>query len=140
MYPPEIEGAVYFCCLEALQNAAKHATGPGRRGELWEAEAEAVHFEVRDDGGGMSQPQSSGGAGITNMRDRIGAMGGSLAIESHPASGTRVMGAVPVAPVDLPLPIDSLLRRATDALTDCFAVYRAVRTSAATSPTSPSST
>ena len=74
----------------------------------------------------MSQAQGSGGAGITNMRDRIGSMGGTLAIESHPGAGTRVMGAVPKAPADLPLPIDSLLLRATDALPDCFAVYRAV--------------
>ena len=126
-YPPEIEGAVYFCCREALQNAAKHATGASSVVvKLWEAEAQAVHFEVRDDGAGMSLPQGSGGTGITNMRDRIGSMGGSLAVESHPGRGTRVMGAVPIAPADLPLPIDSLLLRATDALPDCFAVYRAV--------------
>ena len=86
-YPPEIEGAVYFCCREALQNAAKHAKGASSVVvKLWEAEAEAVHFEVRDDGVGMSQPQGSGGTGITNMRDRIGSMGGSLAIESHPGA------------------------------------------------------
>jgi PAS domain S-box-containing protein len=124
-YPPEIEGAVYFCCREALQNAAKHAEGARTVViKLWEAEA--VHFEVRDDGSGLPQGHGSEGAGITNMRDRIGAMGGTLAIESHPGTGTRVMGAVPVAPVDLPPPIDSLLRRATDALPDCFAIYRAV--------------
>ena len=124
-YPPEIEGAVYFCCREALQNAAKHARASSVVMKLWEAES-AVHFEVRDDGAGLSQGQGSEGAGLTNMRDRIGSMGGSLAIESHPGSGTRVMGAVPMAPVDLPLPIDSLLRSATDAMPDCFAVYRAV--------------
>jgi PAS domain S-box-containing protein len=125
-YPPEIEGAVYFCCREALQNAAKHAKGARSVVmKLWEG-SEAVHFEVRDDGAGLPQGHGSEGAGITNMRDRIGAMGGSLAIESHPGKGTRVMGAVPMAPVDLPMPIDSLLRSATDALPDCFAVYRAV--------------
>jgi PAS domain S-box-containing protein len=126
-YAPEIEGAVYFCCREALQNAAKHAEGAGSVViKLWEAEAEAIHFEVRDNGGGLPQGHGSEGAGITNMRDRIGAIGGTLAIESHPGTGTRVMGAVPVAPVDAPLPIDSLLRHATDALPDCFAIYRAV--------------
>jgi PAS domain S-box-containing protein len=126
-YAPEIEGAVYFCCREALQNAAKHAEGARSvMVKLWEAEAEAVHFEVRDDGAGLPQGHGSEGAGITNMRDRIGAMGGRLAIESHPGAGLRVMGAVPLAPVDLPPPIDSLLRRATDALPDCFAIYRAV--------------
>ena len=124
-YAPEIEGAVYFCCREALQNAAKHAEGARSVAiKLWEAEA--VHFEVRDDGAGLPQGHGSEGAGITNMRDRIGAMGGTLAIESHPGAGTRVMGAVPKAPADLPPPIDSLLRRATDALPDCLAIYRAV--------------
>jgi PAS domain S-box-containing protein len=53
-------------------------------------------------------------------------MGGALAIESHPGGGTRVLGAVPVAPIELSPPIDSLLRTATDALPDCFAIYRAV--------------
>jgi PAS domain S-box-containing protein len=124
-YAPEIEGAVYFCCREALQNAAKHADGARTvMIKLWEAEA--VHFEVRDDGAGLPHGHGSEGAGITNMRDRIGAMGGTMAIESHPGTGTRVMGAVPVAPIDLPPAIDSLLRRATDALPDCFAIYRAV--------------
>ncbi len=126
-YAPEIEGAVYFCCREALQNAAKHAQGATSVVvKLWEADAKAVHFEVRDDGAGLPQGDGGKGVGITNMRDRIGAMGGTLAIESHPGAGTCVAGAVPMAPVDVPLPIDSLLRRATDALPDCFAVYRAV--------------
>jgi PAS domain S-box-containing protein len=126
-FASEVEGAVYFCCREALQNAAKHAEGARSAViKLWGAEADAVHFEVRDDGAGLPQGHGSHGGGITNMRDRIGAVGGTLAIESHPGAGTRVMGAVPVAPVDLPLPTDSLLHRATDALPDCFAIYRAV--------------
>ena len=53
-------------------------------------------------------------------------MGGTLAIESNFGRGTRVMGAVPMRPVELAPPIDSLLRQATDALSDCFAIYRAV--------------
>jgi len=124
-YAPEIEGAVYFCCREALQNAAKHAQGAKSVAiTLWEAET--VHFEVRDDGAGLPKGQAGEGAGITNMRDRIGAMGGALAIESHPGEGTRVMGAVPITPVDPPPAVDNLVRRATDALPDCFAIYRAV--------------
>jgi signal transduction histidine kinase len=126
-YAPEIEGAVYFCCREALQNAAKHAEGARSATiSLWEAEA--LHFEVRDDGAGLppGHGRANEGAGITNMRDRIGAIGGTLAIESHPGEGTRVMGAMPVDLVDLPPAVDSLLRRATDALPDCFAIYRAV--------------
>jgi PAS domain S-box-containing protein len=124
-YAPEIEGAVYFCCLEALQNAAKHAEGAGSaRIEVWEEDG--VHFEVLDDGGGLSADYASHGAGLTNMRDRVGAMGGTLAVESNSGRGTRVIGAVPVRPAELAPPVDSLLRWATDALPDCLAVYRAV--------------
>jgi PAS domain S-box-containing protein len=125
-YPPEIEGAVYFCCLEALQNAAKHAEGASSAAiTVWEEEA-AVHFEVLDDGAGVAEGYAGHGAGLTNMRDRLGAMGGTLAIESNFGRGTRALGAVPVRPVEPAPPIDSLLRQATDALSDCFAIYRAV--------------
>jgi PAS domain S-box-containing protein len=124
-YPPEIEGAVYFCCLEALQNAAKHAEGASSAAiTVWQEDA--VHFEVVDDGAGLPEGYAGHGAGLTNMRDRLGAMGGTLVIESNSGHGTRVMGAVPVRPVELAPPIDSLLREATDALSDCFAIYRAV--------------
>jgi PAS domain S-box-containing protein len=124
-YAPEIEGAVYFCCLEALQNAAKHAEGASSAAiTIWQEEG--VHFEVLDDGAGLPEGYTGHGAGLTNMRDRLGAMGGTLAIESNPGRGTRVKGAVPVRPVELAPPIDNLLRRATDALADCFAIYRAV--------------
>ena len=60
------------------------------------------------------------------MRDRLGAMGGTLAIESNPGEGTRVRGSVPVGAVEAAPPVDSLLRQATDALSDCFAIYRAI--------------
>jgi PAS domain S-box-containing protein len=124
-YAPEIEGAVYFCCLEALQNAAKHADGAASAAiTVWQEEG--VHFEVVDDGAGLPAGYVGHGAGLTHMRDRLGAMGGTLAIESNFGHGTRVMGAVPIRPVELAPPTDSLLRQATDALTDCFAIYRAV--------------
>ena len=75
---------------------------------------------------GLPEGYASHGAGLTHMRDRLGAMGGTLAIESNFGRGTRVMGAVPIRPVELAPPTDSLLRQATDALSDCFAIYRAV--------------
>jgi signal transduction histidine kinase len=92
-----IEVAVYFCCLEALQNATKHA-GPEvpvtiklseRRGSL--------RFEVRDIGCGFDLSSSAGGNGLLNMRDRIEAIGGRLVIGSVPGLGTSVKGSVPVA-------------------------------------------
>jgi PAS domain S-box-containing protein len=125
-YAREIESAVYFCCLEALQNAAKHAgDGCDVSVTLWEDEE--LHFEVRDDGAGLPEGPRQTGAGLTNMRDRIGAVGGRLTIESAPGVGTNVAGAVPIGPIALPPQVETLLRRATDALEDCFAIYRAVR-------------
>ncbi len=94
-YPPELEAAVYYCCLEALQNATKHAgDGTSATVRLWE-EAGALQFHVDDDGAGFDHERRSAGAGLTNMRDRIGAVGGTLRIESAPRAGTHVHGAVP---------------------------------------------
>jgi signal transduction histidine kinase len=94
-YPPQVEAAVYFCCLEALQNAAKYAgQGASARVRLWE-EAGGLLFEVADNGRGFDA-SASDGAGLTNLRDRLGAVGGTLRVESTPGQGTRIHGAVPV--------------------------------------------
>ena len=95
-HPAEIESAVYFCCLEALQNAGKYA-GPGAaaRIRLWE-EQEALRFEVTDDGSGFDSDGQNTGAGLTNMRDRLGAVGGSITIESAPGRGTKLSGTLPL--------------------------------------------
>jgi signal transduction histidine kinase len=94
-HAPEIESAVYFCCLEALQNAAKYAgAGASARVRIWE-DAGGLLFEVSDDGGGFEAEQRPDGAGLTNMRDRLGAVGGTLRVESDDR-GTRIHGAVPL--------------------------------------------
>ena len=112
---PEIESAVYFACLEALQNAAKHAEGARSASvSLWEDEE--LRFEVRDDGAGLPDGPTQSGAGLTNMRDRVGAVGGRLAIGSVPGEGTCVAGSVPVGPAELPPQVETLLQRATEAL------------------------
>jgi signal transduction histidine kinase len=96
----EIEAAVYFCCVEALQNAARHA---GPRAEatvrVW-LEGDSLRFEVADDGVGFANARAGGGAGLTNMSDRLGALGGSLEVETAPGAGTRVRGTVPVRASD----------------------------------------
>jgi signal transduction histidine kinase len=95
-YQPELEAAVYFCCLEALQNAAKYAgAGASARVTVWE-EAGGLLFEIRDDGAGFDAAHSSPGVGLTNMNDRLGAVGGRLDIESGPGHGTLIRGAVPL--------------------------------------------
>jgi signal transduction histidine kinase len=98
-YSPEVEATVYFCCLEALQNAAKHA-GPGATTTIrvWE-ELSGLRFAVSDDGGGFDPAAWRGdGTGLTNMRDRLGALGGRLAVDAAPGCGTSVTGTVPVGP------------------------------------------
>jgi signal transduction histidine kinase len=124
-YPQEIEGAVYFCCLEALQNAAKHSGAHAATITLW-ADEEELCFEVRDDGSGLHQRKPSG-RGLDNMRDRLVSLGGHLTIESTPGNGTRVSGTLPVGVGYLTPDVERLFKRATDALDDCFALYRAVR-------------
>ena len=94
--PAAIESAVYFCCLEALQNAAKYGgEGASARIKLWK-DAGLLLFEVQDDGAGFDAKQAGQGAGLTNMRDRLGAVGGSLTVESSVGGGTRVRGSVPM--------------------------------------------
>jgi signal transduction histidine kinase len=95
-YPPEIESAVYFCCLEALQNASKHAQGAtGVTVSL--TEDHALRFDVRDDGDGFDVESTAGGAGLANMRDRLAAIGGELTIDSTPGRGAVVRGSVPIS-------------------------------------------
>jgi len=95
-YPPEIEAAVYFCCLEALQNAAKHA-GEGAHAQVSvREEAGGLLFEVTDDGVGFDTRSKRTSAGFTNMNDRVGAIGGNLRVESTPGTGTRVSGVIPL--------------------------------------------
>ena len=91
----ELEAAVYFCCLEALQNAAKHA-GDGATASVRLSQADGqVEFEVRDDGRGYDATNVGPSAGLQNMADRIGALGGDLQIDSTPGAGTTVRGSVP---------------------------------------------
>jgi len=94
-HAPELEAAVYFCCLEALQNAAKYAgEGASARVRIWE-DAGGLLFDVVDDGAGFETNRPSEGAGFTNMRDRLGAVGGMLRVESG-GGGTRIQGVVPL--------------------------------------------
>jgi signal transduction histidine kinase len=95
-YRPEVEATVYFCCLEALQNVGKHAGGDARATlRVWEEQG-GLRFEVADDGAGFDARIEPRGSGLTNMSDRLGALGGCLSVFSAPGDGTRVAGAVPL--------------------------------------------
>jgi signal transduction histidine kinase len=99
-YPAELEAAVYFCCLEALQNAAKYAGDGAAATVLVREEEGALLFEVADTGAGFDAQDSKAGAGLTNMADRLGAVGGTLRLESQPGRGTRIQGVLPLRSVE----------------------------------------
>jgi signal transduction histidine kinase len=101
-FPQEVEAAVYFCCLEALQNAGKHAgeaaaaTVSIRRAASADGQ-DALKFTVADDGAGFDPAGAAGrGHGFVNMGDRLGAIGGTIEVDSAPGQGTRVSGTVPL--------------------------------------------
>jgi signal transduction histidine kinase len=94
-YPQEAEAAVYFCCLEALQNAAKYAEASSVRVSLGMEDGQLT-FEVSDDGRGFDAGTTSLGSGMQNMADRLAALGGSIEVQSNPGAGTRVRGRIPV--------------------------------------------
>ncbi|HET9248425.1 MAG TPA: ATP-binding protein [Actinomycetota bacterium] len=89
--PIEIEAAIYFVCLEAMQNAAKYARASQVRVSLARSE-DGVAFTVRDDGVGFDAASTAEGSGLQNMRDRLAAFGGDVAISSAPGQGTTVSG------------------------------------------------
>ena len=98
-HPAELESAVYYCCLEAVQNATKHG-GPALRISIaLREDAGELIFEVTDDGPGFDASTPGGGIGLQNMRDRVGALDGRLAVRSSPdRGGTRVAGSIPLQP------------------------------------------
>ena len=93
---PMVEAAVYFCCLEAIQNAMKHANGVGTIAVSLVADGD-LRFEVNDDGSGFEMDQVTSSAGLTNMSDRLAAVGGDLVIRTAPGMGTCVSGSVPLS-------------------------------------------
>lgn len=90
----EVETAVYFCCLEALQNAAKHAPASAVTITLRSGE-DGLSFDVVDDGPGFDPASTAMGQGFQNMTDRLGAIRGTLRWEAAPGAGTRIHGHVP---------------------------------------------
>ncbi|MEA2293623.1 MAG: hypothetical protein QOE86_1262, partial [Solirubrobacteraceae bacterium] len=92
-YRSELESTVYFACVEALQNASKHAGATEVTIALHD-DGE-LHFEVRDDGAGFDG-RLVDGSGLSNLRDRLAAVGGELRITSRPGNGTVVSGRVPI--------------------------------------------
>jgi len=101
-YAADVEAAVYFCCLEAVQNAAKHSGGDQVTVTLRGVD-DRLELDVSDDGCGFDPARVAAGNGLANMRDRVDALGGRLGWSAGPGGGTRVRGWVPAAPVSAAL-------------------------------------
>jgi signal transduction histidine kinase len=94
-YPREIESAVYFCALEALQNVAKYAEATSAVVRLGERDG-MLEFEVADDGRGFDPGETTYGTGMQGMVDRLDAIGGTLEVSSDPGRGTMVLGRIAI--------------------------------------------
>ena len=93
-FDEQVEGAVYFCCVEALQNVAQHAGAAPT--VVWLSAMDGrVEFSVTDSGPGFEQQNGELGPGLQTMSDRVRALGGSLEVRSVPSAGTTVKGWIP---------------------------------------------
>lgn len=93
-YHRTAEGAVYFACLEAVQNAVRHSRGQRITVDLTGDDG-VLRFCVHDDGAGFEREHVVAGAGLANIDDRVTALGGTTTVDSAPGRGTRISGEVP---------------------------------------------
>jgi signal transduction histidine kinase len=94
-YSQDVEAAVYFSVLEALQNVQKYAHASQATVRLREDDG-ALGFEIADDGEGFDVARTAKGSGLTNMADRVDALGGVIEVRSAHGEGTRLLGSLPV--------------------------------------------
>jgi signal transduction histidine kinase len=105
-YPQEVESAVYFSVLEALQNVSKYAGASRVEVRLRERDG-VLAFEVVDDGRGFDRPSTSYGTGLQGIADRMSALGGDVDVRSAPGAGTTVTGRIPVTRANAPDAIEN---------------------------------
>ncbi len=98
-YPAEVEAAVYFSVLEALQNVAKYADA-SRAHVLLAEDRDQLRFEVTDDGTGFDPQTTRKGTGLQGIADRLDTVGGTMIMHSAPGRGTTIIGQVPALPSD----------------------------------------
>ncbi len=96
-YSQEVEAAVYFSVLEALQNVQKYAQASRAVVHVRAADG-LLRFEVIDDGQGFDVANHRKGSGLINMADRLDALGGEVEVTSTPGHGTSLHGWLQVAP------------------------------------------
>lgn len=95
--PRPIESTAYFCCIEALQNAVKHAGASARVTIKLAMRGRCLLFSVEDDGVGFDSSVVRPGQGLTNLSDRLSSLGGRAEIRSTPGIGTALLGEIPLS-------------------------------------------
>jgi signal transduction histidine kinase len=100
-YAAHVEAAAYFSCLEAVQNAAKHADATHIRVALSGANG-SLTATVEDDGTGFDPGTTPAGSGLANMRERIECVDGSFTVRSAPSRGTHIEARLPAVPATPP--------------------------------------
>ncbi len=95
-YPRELEGAIYFCCSEALQNMTKHSRATRGSVRVWRGTGR-LWFEVSDNGRGLDPTAAKPGGGLQNLHDRLDVLGGGATFASTPGAGASVTGWLPLA-------------------------------------------
>ncbi|MDQ3577734.1 MAG: hypothetical protein M3443_09090 [Actinomycetota bacterium] len=115
-YPAEVEAAVYFSVLEALQNVAKYA-GADSAAVVLTDDGDRLRFQVIDNGAGFDPATTSMGTGLQGMADRLDTVGGAMTVHSAPGNGTTITGHVPAARLDTaprtPTPAEPALAQAS---------------------------
>ena len=94
-FAPEVELAVYFCILEALQNTTKYAQA-ARAVVTLESDHDGLTFSASDDGVGFDPATTPQGSGTQGMSDRLATIGGTIEVASVPGAGTTVTGTIPL--------------------------------------------
>jgi signal transduction histidine kinase len=93
--PQEVEAAVYFSVLEALQNVAKYAEATSASVSFERSNGE-LRFRVEDDGRGFDPSATGPGSGLQGIADRVAALDGRVEIVSEPGAGATLSGSIPV--------------------------------------------
>ena len=91
--PANIAAVAYFVVAEALSNAAKYAHASTVTVRI-RVEDARLTIQVMDDGVGGADPEE--GSGLRGLADRVEALDGSVEIDSHPGSGTRLAAEIPL--------------------------------------------
>ena len=94
-FPQDIEAAVYFSALEALQNTAKYAQANAATVVVHRSDHQLT-FSVSDDGRGFDPASNGRGSGLQGIADRLGALEGEVTVESSLGRGTTVSGRLPL--------------------------------------------